>query len=41
VDVRLEDETLWLNQKQMAELFAVQVPAIAKHAANILDEEEL
>jgi len=41
VDVLLENETLWLNQKQMAELFAVQVPAIAKHIANILEEEEL
>jgi len=41
VDVRLENETLWLNQKQMAELFAVQVPAIAKHISNILEEEEL
>lgn len=41
VDVLLKDETIWLNQKQMAELFAVQVPAIAKHISNILDEEEL
>ena len=41
VDVLLENETLWLNQKQLAELFAVQVPAIAKHIANILEEEEL
>ena len=41
VDVRIEDETLWLNQKQMAELFSVQVPAIAKHIVNILEDEEL
>jgi len=41
VDVRIQDETLWLNHKQMAELFSVQVPAIAKHIANILDDEEL
>ena len=41
VDVRIEDETLWLNQKQLAELFSVQVPAIAKHIANILEDEEL
>ena len=41
VDVLLKDETLWLNQKQLAELFSVQVPAIAKHIANIVDDEEL
>jgi len=41
VDVLIQDETLWLNQKQMAELFSVQVPAIAKHIANILEDEEL
>ena len=41
VDVILQDETLWLNQKQIAELFAVQVPAIAKHIGNILDDGEL
>ena len=41
VDVLLKDETIWLSQKQMAELFSVQVPAIAKHISNILDDEEL
>ena len=41
VDVRFEDETFWLTQKAMAELFDVQVPAIAKHLKNIYDEEEL
>ncbi len=41
VDVLLNDETIWLNQKQMAELFSVQVPAIAKHINNILDDGEL
>ena len=41
VDVLLKDETIWLSQKQMAELFSVQVPAIAKHIANILEDEEL
>ena len=41
VDVLLKDETIWLNQKQMAELFSVQVPAIAKHIGNIFDDEEL
>ncbi len=41
VDVLLKDETIWLNQKQIAELFSVQVPAIAKHISNILDDGEL
>lgn len=41
VDVRFEDETFWITQKAMSELFGVQVPAIAKHLKNIYDEEEL
>jgi hypothetical protein len=41
VDVLIQNETLWLNQKQIAELFAVNVPAIAKHIKNILDDGEL
>lgn len=41
VAVRVEHETLWLTQKQMAELFNVNVPAIAKHLANIFEEGEL
>jgi len=35
VDVLLRDETIWLPQKQMAELFDVNVPAISKHLNNI------
>lgn len=41
VSVRFEDENFWLTQKAIAELFDVQVPAIAKHLKNIYDEEEL
>ena len=41
VDVRIEDETLWLNQKQLGELFGVDRSVITKHLKNILDEEEL
>jgi len=41
VDVRLENETLWLNQKQMAELFATERSVITKHIKNILADEEL
>jgi hypothetical protein len=41
VEVHFEDETFWLTQKRMAELFGVQVPAIAKHLKNIFAEGEL
>ena len=41
IDVFLQDETLWLSQKQMAELFGVNVPAISKHLKNIYESEEL
>ena len=34
IEVRYEDETLWLTQKMMAALFDVNVPAIAKHLQN-------
>lgn len=41
VDVVVKDETLWLTQKAMAAVFAVQVPAINKHLKNIFEEGEL
>jgi len=41
VEVLLSNETLWLTQKRMAELFAVGVPAISKHLKNIFDSHEL
>ena len=41
VDVILKDETIWLTQKSMSELFDVNVPAINKHLNNIYTEEEL
>ena len=41
VEVFLQNETLWLTQKAMAELFGVGVPAIAKHLANIYESGEL
>jgi prophage maintenance system killer protein len=37
----LEHETIWANQKQIAQLFGTKVPAINKHIKNILDENEL
>jgi hypothetical protein len=41
LDVRLEDETVWLTQKLMAELFQTTVPNINIHLKNIFDEGEL
>ena len=41
INVTLKDETLWLSQKMMAELFWVQQPAIAKHLKNIFESWEL
>jgi len=41
VECMLRDETLWLTQKAIAELFAVNVPAISKHLKNIFESGEL
>ncbi len=41
VDVFLRDETVWLTQKAMAELFGVKVPAVNKHLKNIFESGEL
>lgn len=41
IQVRYENETLWMTQKAMAELFDVEQPAIAKHLINIYNENEL
>ena len=41
VEAVVRDETLWLTQKAMAQLFGVQVPAISKHLKNIFSEGEL
>ncbi len=41
VNAIIKDETIWLTQKSMAELFEVEVPAISKHLANIFAEGEL
>ena len=41
VNALVKDETIWLTQKSMAELFGVEVPAISKHLTNIYDEGEL
>lgn len=41
IDVRLENETVWLSQKHMSELFQVSKSTISEHVKNIFDEEEL
>lgn len=41
IQVRLEGETVWLSQRQMAELYGVAVPTINEHISNIYNDEEL
>lgn len=41
LDVRVEDETVWLTQAQIAELFGTKRPAITKHLSNIFKSGEL
>ncbi|MDE6124065.1 MAG: virulence RhuM family protein [Eubacterium sp.] len=41
VNAIIKNETIWLTQKSMAELFDVNIPAISKHLQNIFDDEEL
>ncbi len=41
LDVRLENETVWLTQQQIADLFGTKRQAITKHLANIFSSEEL
>jgi len=41
IEVFFQNETFWLTQKRMAELFGVEVPAISKHLANIFESGEL
>ena len=41
LDVRLENETVWLTQLKIAELFGVQKAAISKHLKNIFASGEL
>ncbi len=40
VDVILKDETIWLTQKSMAELFGVDRTVVTKHLKNIFAENE-
>lgn len=41
IDVKLENNTIWLHQKQIADLLGTEVPAINKHIKNIFNSGEL
>jgi len=41
LDVRLENETIWLTQAQIAKLFGIKRPAITKHLNNVFNSGEL
>jgi hypothetical protein len=41
LQVRLEGETVWLSQAQMAELFQTSVPNVSMHIRNVFEEKEL
>ena len=41
IDTVFRDETIWLTQAKMAELFDVKIPAISKHLKNIFESGEL
>ena len=41
VNAVIQNESIWVTQKAMAEIFGVNVPAISKHLKNIFTEGEL
>ncbi len=41
IDVLVQDESVWLTQRALAELFGVNVPAVSKHLSNIYSSGEL
>lgn len=41
VEVLYKEETVWLTQKALAELFGVGVPAVNKHLKNVFETHEL
>jgi len=41
IDVLIQDKNIWLNQKEISNLFGVKIPAISKHLSNIFEEWEL
>jgi hypothetical protein len=41
VEIYLQNETIWLTQQKIADLFGVQRPAVSKHLKNIFETGEL
>lgn len=41
IDVRLEDETVWLTQQQMAELYQTSKSNVSEHIKHIFEDDEL
>ena len=41
IEVRYEDENLWLTQKMMGELFSVTKQTISEHLLNVIESREL
>lgn len=41
LEVNMKDETVWLSQQQMAELFDRNIGVISRHIKNIFEENEL
>lgn len=41
IKVSVDSETIWITQKQIAEVFGVNIPAISKHIKNIYKDNEL
>lgn len=41
IEMRYEDENIWLTQKLMAELYGVEIPTIAEHLRHIYEDSEL
>jgi len=41
IEVRFDEDTVWLNRQQMAELFGRDVKTIGKHIGNVFSDGEL
>ena len=39
VDVKLKDDTVWLNRQQLSELFERDIKTVGKHLSNIFKEQ--
>jgi hypothetical protein len=39
--ISVNEETIWLTQKQISEVFGINIPAISKHIKNIYKDNEL